>query len=82
MSLTHTSSLNFLQSDEAEGIVAMVSEWLDLDSPDDGVRHDAEIVCHSPYSGILDLSKFKGTATRASLCHLPQHLNGDPSTSP
>lgn len=22
----------------------MVSEWLELDSPDDGIRHDAEIV--------------------------------------
>ncbi|TEB34666.1 shk1 kinase-binding protein 1 [Coprinellus micaceus] len=29
--------------DEAEGIIAMVSEWLELDSPDDGIRHDAEI---------------------------------------
>ncbi|PPR05752.1 hypothetical protein CVT24_006691 [Panaeolus cyanescens] len=29
--------------DEAEGIIAMVSEWLELDATDDGVRHDAEI---------------------------------------
>ncbi|KAF9521677.1 PRMT5-domain-containing protein [Crepidotus variabilis] len=29
--------------DEAEGIVAIISEWLELDSPDDWVRHDAEI---------------------------------------
>ncbi|TFK40311.1 shk1 kinase-binding protein 1 [Crucibulum laeve] len=28
---------------EAEGITAMVSEWLELDAPDDWVRHDAEI---------------------------------------
>jgi hypothetical protein len=30
--------------DEAEGIIAMVAEWLELDSLDDGIRHDAEIV--------------------------------------
>ncbi|KJA22882.1 hypothetical protein HYPSUDRAFT_66634 [Hypholoma sublateritium FD-334 SS-4] len=29
--------------DEAEGIIAMISEWLELDSTDDWVRHDAEI---------------------------------------
>ncbi|KAF6757275.1 shk1 kinase-binding protein 1 [Ephemerocybe angulata] len=29
--------------DEAEGIIVMISEWLELDSPDDGIRHDAEI---------------------------------------
>ncbi|KAF8639417.1 hypothetical protein AX17_001507 [Amanita inopinata Kibby_2008] len=29
--------------DEAEGITAMISEWLELDATDDWVRHDAEI---------------------------------------
>ncbi|KAF9476682.1 shk1 kinase-binding protein 1 [Pholiota conissans] len=29
--------------DEAEGIIAMISEWLELDAADDWVRHDAEI---------------------------------------
>ncbi|PPQ67483.1 hypothetical protein CVT25_006024 [Psilocybe cyanescens] len=29
--------------DEAEGIIVMVSEWLELDAADDWVRHDAEI---------------------------------------
>ncbi|PFH53048.1 hypothetical protein AMATHDRAFT_138418 [Amanita thiersii Skay4041] len=29
--------------DEAEGITAMISEWLELDAADDWVRHDAEI---------------------------------------
>ncbi|TFK28088.1 shk1 kinase-binding protein 1 [Coprinopsis marcescibilis] len=28
--------------DEAERVIAMVSEWLELDSPDDGIRTDAE----------------------------------------
>ncbi|KAF8149849.1 shk1 kinase-binding protein 1 [Crassisporium funariophilum] len=29
--------------DEAEGVTAMISDWLELDAPDDWVRHDAEI---------------------------------------
>lgn len=30
--------------DEAEGILAIVSDWLELDAPDSWVRHDSEIV--------------------------------------
>ena len=30
--------------DEADGVTILVSEWLELDADDDGVRHDAEIV--------------------------------------
>lgn len=30
--------------EEAEGITAMISDWLELDAEDDGIRHDAEIV--------------------------------------
>ncbi|KAF4614217.1 hypothetical protein D9613_007754 [Agrocybe pediades] len=29
--------------DEAEGIIVMISDWLELDAADDWVRHDAEI---------------------------------------
>ncbi|XP_006459365.1 hypothetical protein AGABI2DRAFT_218502 [Agaricus bisporus var. bisporus H97] len=29
--------------DEAEGITLMISDWLELDAEDDGIRHDAEI---------------------------------------
>jgi protein arginine N-methyltransferase 5 len=36
-------------ADEAEGVIVMVSEWLELDSPDDGIRHDAEIVRWFPF---------------------------------
>jgi hypothetical protein len=32
-------------ADEAEGVTAMVSDWLELDAADDWVRHDSEIVC-------------------------------------
>ena len=31
--------------DEAEGVIGVVSDWLELDSLDEWVRHDAEIVC-------------------------------------
>jgi protein arginine N-methyltransferase 5 len=31
-------------SDEAEGVIAMISDWLELDAEDNWVRHDSEIV--------------------------------------
>ena len=31
-------------SEEAEGVIVMVSEWLELDAADSWVRHDSEIV--------------------------------------
>jgi hypothetical protein len=31
-------------SEEAEGVIAMVSDWLELDAADSWVRHDSEIV--------------------------------------
>lgn len=33
--------------DEAEGTTVMISDWLEVDGPDDWIRHDAEIVRHS-----------------------------------
>lgn len=30
--------------DEADGVIVMVSDWLELDAADDWVRHDSEIV--------------------------------------
>lgn len=36
---------NYMDVDEAEGVTAMVSDWLELDAEDDWVRHDSEIVC-------------------------------------
>ncbi|EFI27922.1 shk1 kinase-binding protein 1 [Coprinopsis cinerea okayama7 len=36
--------------DEAEGVIAMVSEWLELDSPDDWIRNDAEIALQQELS--------------------------------
>jgi hypothetical protein len=31
-------------AEEAEGVIAMVSDWLELDAADSWVRHDSEIV--------------------------------------
>ena len=31
-------------TDEAECIIPLISDWLELDAADDWVRHDAEIV--------------------------------------
>jgi type II protein arginine methyltransferase len=30
--------------EDAEGVVALISDWLELDAADDWVRHDSEIV--------------------------------------
>jgi protein arginine N-methyltransferase 5 len=31
-------------SEEAEGVIVMISDWLELDASDSWVRHDSEIV--------------------------------------
>lgn len=40
----------FSSSEEAEGLIAFVSDWLELDAWDDWVRHDAETVRPSSLS--------------------------------
>ncbi|KAF8604211.1 PRMT5-domain-containing protein [Ceratobasidium sp. AG-I] len=35
--------LNITRNDQAEYVVGFASEWLELDSPDEGVRYDSEI---------------------------------------
>lgn len=35
--------------DEAECIIPLISDWLELDASDEWVRHDAEIVSHTPF---------------------------------
>ncbi|KAH6908994.1 shk1 kinase-binding protein 1 [Coprinopsis sp. MPI-PUGE-AT-0042] len=44
--------------DEAEGVIAMVSEWLELDSSDDWIRNDAEIALQQElaYAGYLNIT--------------------------
>lgn len=70
--------------DEAEGITLMISDWLELDAEDDGIRHDAEIVQSSFLFVILFLiyllfSLLTGFATGASLCLLSPYPNRDSS---
>ncbi len=38
------ASADLRGSDEAEGVIAMISDWLELDAEDNWVRHDSEIV--------------------------------------
>ena len=40
--------------DEVYKTIGMVSEWLELDSPDDGVRYDSEIVSYANYFKYLN----------------------------
>ena len=44
-----TSADRTYGSEEAEGVIVMISEWLELDASDSWVRHDSEIVgVHCP----------------------------------
>jgi hypothetical protein len=38
----------FHGSEEAEGVIVMISDWLGLDASDSWVRHDSEIVSVRP----------------------------------
>lgn len=69
------------QLDETQGITVMISEWLQLDAEDDGIRHDAEIASILLLFSISsDISS--GLATRTCLCVIPQHPNGHSPSSP
>jgi len=57
---------------EAEGIIAMLSEWLELDSTDDWVRHDAEIVSFLPL--FLQSSMSHTFHSRLSIKNSPMQL--------
>ena len=43
------------RSDEAESVIGLASDWLELDSPDDWIRHDCEIALKSELSYALYL---------------------------
>lgn len=38
--------LNVTRLEETQSMVATASEWLELDSPDEGIRFDSELVSH------------------------------------
>lgn len=54
------SELNILKPSEAPLVMAILSQWLELDSPDEGVRFDSEIalrqeLAHAAYVGIEEV---------------------------
>ena len=60
--------------DQPQGIIAMISEWLQLDADDDGIRHDAEIASLLLLFFIpSDISP--GPETRTCLRLLPQYTH-------
>lgn len=48
--------MNITRLDEAMGTIGMVSDWLELDSPDDGLRYDSEIALKQELSYAAYLS--------------------------
>ncbi|KAL5485729.1 hypothetical protein ACEPAI_6770 [Sanghuangporus weigelae] len=51
---------NMLGLDEAENVVGLASDWLELDSPDDWIRHDCEIalkseIAYATYLGLTSV---------------------------
>lgn len=66
--------------DQPQGIIAMISEWLQLDADDDGIRHDAEIAS-LPLLFFIPSYMSPGPETRTCLCLLPQHPHCHSSSS-
>ncbi|KAK0562704.1 hypothetical protein OC844_002559 [Tilletia horrida] len=52
------AEVNLTRLDDTSGMIALASQWLDLDSPDEGVRLDAELALHQEiaYASHLGLS--------------------------
>ncbi|CAD6907247.1 unnamed protein product [Tilletia controversa] len=50
--------VNMTRLDDTSGMIALASQWLDLDNPDEGVRLDAELALHQEiaYAAHLGLS--------------------------
>ena len=38
--------LNVSRLEESPGLIAMAADWLELDSDDEGIRFDSELVSH------------------------------------
>ncbi|KAJ1034245.1 hypothetical protein NDA18_001109 [Ustilago nuda] len=54
------SEVNLTKLEETEGVVALASQWIELDSPDEGVRLDCELalrqeLAYASYLGISNL---------------------------
>lgn len=59
--------------DEAENAIILLSDWLELDAPDDWVRHDAEIV-RLPIHSQIPARGLRTVDCRVRPCHPPFFL--------
>ena len=71
-------------ADEAEHVAILVSEWLELDAPDDWVRHDSEIVRPTPLVACFILAPNSSMTLAAPMhlhfpLYLPPHTSARPS---
>lgn len=41
---------NITRLEESQAVIALASDWLELDAPDEGIRFDSELVSWKPYS--------------------------------
>lgn len=54
------TELNLTRLDDSEGVIALAPAWLELDSPDEGIRLDSEIALHAllSYASYLSVAAF------------------------
>lgn len=49
----HRAELNVTRLDETERLVALAADWLELDSHDEGIRFDSELVSRKSCIGLI-----------------------------
>ncbi len=59
------SEVNLTKLEETEGVIALASQWIELDSPDEGVRLDCELALRQ------ELATPPTSASRTSSSHRP-----------
>lgn len=72
------NELNISRLEETQGLIAVASEWLEMDSSDEGIRFDSELVCLPPSLGSGPSLMYPGSSSRA----IPSTILGYPDTSP
>ncbi|PWN40076.1 PRMT5-domain-containing protein [Ceraceosorus guamensis] len=67
------NEVNIAKIDETDGLVAVISPWLELDSPDEGVRLDSEIALRQEvaYAAFLGIPQVVLPAPSSSPSHVP-----------
>jgi protein arginine N-methyltransferase 5 len=53
--------------DETEGVIAIISSWLELDAADDWVRHDSEIVSRMLWTATFPSTQNSENSARTPL---------------